>query len=84
MTKRALLVGINYVNNDADTRLTGCIEDVENIKEMLITKLGYSEEDIMLLKDTDAQRMPTGKNIYKALRSVIQQSNPNDELWFHY
>ena len=34
--KRALLIGINYIE-DSSNKLNGCINDVKNIKQQIIT-----------------------------------------------
>ena len=41
MSKKALLIGINYIGTSS--ALNGCINDVENIKRYLLTK-DYREE----------------------------------------
>lgn len=46
-TKRALLIGINYVGQQG--QLSGCHNDVANIKKYLIEKEGFSESNIHVL-----------------------------------
>lgn len=42
MTKRALLIGCNYPGTDA--ALKGCVNDVLNMKEVLINYKGFDEQ----------------------------------------
>ena len=48
--KKALLIGINYINKDKEVQLSGCIDDVLNMKRMLITKMGYLEQRYYCIK----------------------------------
>ena len=81
--KRALLIGINYVKTPS-ARLNGCIEDVKSIQNMLIDAYGYSNDNIVVLRDDNPSSMPTKSRILLALQQMIAVSAPNDELWFHY
>jgi len=81
--KRALLIGINYLKNNA-ARLSGCIEDVKNIQTMLIDAYGYPPENIVVLRDDIPTKNPTRSNILLALQVIATVSGPNDELWIHY
>jgi hypothetical protein len=82
-TKRALLIGINYLQNPA-ARLNGCIEDVNNIRGLMIDAYGYSSQNIIMLRDDNGSFMPTKRNIINALQNIIASSGVNDETWFHY
>jgi len=46
-TKRALLVGINYVGTNGE--LAGCHNDVGNIKDYLVNVQGFQEKNITIL-----------------------------------
>lgn len=81
--KRALLIGINYYKTPS-ARLNGCIEDVKSIQNMLIDAYGYTNENIVVLRDDIASSVPTKSRILLALQQIIAVSAPNDELWFHY
>ena len=82
-TKRALLIGINYIKSP-NARLYGCIEDVKNVQNMLIDAYGYSSQNITVLRDDDPTKMPTKANIWIALQSIIAASGQTDEIWLHY
>ena len=76
MTKKALLIQINY---DNDEKLKAKSEiSINDVEKMLKTVFSYS--DIIILKEEEA----TKKNIIDNLTSIINNSNENDELWFHY
>lgn len=78
-TKRALLIGINYTGTDSELR--GCINDVTNVKQMLMSKFGYHDTQITILTDnTDIK--PTRNNILRHLFELILSNN--SDLYFHY
>ena len=79
--KKALLVGINYENNP-NARLYGCINDINNMGNMLTDAFGYRSENITKLRD-DAT-LPTKANILACLNNLIRDSANCDEIWFHY
>lgn len=62
---KALLIGINY--KDSNNELNGCINDINNIKNILITKYGFKKDYILVLTD-DTKIKPTRKNIIKSFR----------------
>lgn len=78
MSKVALLVGINY--RDTAHELNGCINDVEHVKEYLISN-GYDPDSIIVLTD-DTGAKPTRTNIMAALFELILSSAKN--IYFHY
>jgi len=77
--KKALLVGINYRNTESE--LNGCINDIINMKDVLITKFGYSIDDITVITD-DTEIKPTRYNILTTLLNLLLETNSN--LYFHY
>lgn len=78
MTKKALLIGINY--NGTSSKLNGCINDVHNVEKELI-KRGYLSENITVITD-DTPIKPTRSNILSNFLELIL-SNAKD-LYFHY
>lgn len=83
MAKRALLVGCNYPGTKVE--LHGCANDVKRMKNTLITRFGFDEEDILVLLDTDRSGMqPTGANIRNCLAKMIAGIRPGDVMVFHY
>jgi hypothetical protein len=82
-TKRALLIGIDYITNP-NARLYGCIEDIKNVQNMLIDAYGYPPENIVALRDDISTKLPTKQNILLSLQMIVSVSGPNDEIWIHY
>jgi len=75
--KNALLVGINrYKTPGSD--LQGCVNDVENMMDMLTTKFKF--DSIIKLTDKKA----TTKNIKSELEDLINQAEVGDIILFHY
>jgi hypothetical protein len=84
MVKKALLVGINYYSVSG-CKLNGCVDDIINMKNNLITNYGYTDNDIVMLRDdSTAYTQPTAQNIVNWLYALIQISAKCEEVWFHY
>jgi metacaspase-1 len=76
--KKALLVGINYLNTSY--ALTGCIDDTTRMKELL-TSHGF--DDFNILTDlTDVK--PTKSNILNEFKNLIINAKSGDVLFFYY
>ena len=83
--KFALLIGINYRGQDGE--LNGCINDVVHMKDLLISKFSYKEENITIMTDDSPSNLiPNGMNIMNQLGSLILKSyyDEADEIFFHY
>ncbi|KAG9145506.1 hypothetical protein Leryth_025009 [Lithospermum erythrorhizon] len=93
--KHAVLCGITYKGDPKS--LKGCINDVMCMHNFLINKLGFSKSKVRLLTvhilfepenntedEMDPSRIPTKKNIRKALRWLVKECQPGDSLVFHY
>ncbi len=79
MKKQALLVGINdYPGHNSDLR--GCINDVTNVRNVLRTFFGFTNEQIRVLTDFRA----TKENILFRLEKMVAQAKPGDFLVFHF
>jgi len=78
--KKALLVGINKYRPDLNADLRGCVNDVENMRHMLIKLFGFKPENIRVIIDERATR----HNIIKRLRWLLKGARKGDELVFHY
>ena len=81
--KFALLIGSNY-KNIPNARLYGCINDIINIKNMLIDAYDYTNSNIIVLRDDKPNLLPTRANIINNLNNVINESANYEELWIHY
>ena len=79
MSKKALLVGVNkYAMGGSD--LNGCVNDVLNIRDILIAYQGFKADDIRVLTDNRA----TKNNIIERLNWLIKNAISGDKLVFHY
>lgn len=81
--KFALLIGSNYLNTPG-SRLYGCINDIINIKNMLIDAYDYNSSNMIVMRDDKLNMLPTRENIIANLTYVINESANYDELWIHY
>lgn len=82
--KKALLIGINYYNTTA--KLNGCIDDIINMRHLLVDAFGYSLDKMTTLRDdtTNTSLLPTKSNILKALTQLVADSAGCTEIWIHY
>ncbi|RCH84944.1 Ca(2+)-dependent cysteine protease [Rhizopus azygosporus] len=82
--KRALLIGINYFGTSAE--LKGCINDVHNIKDFLITLYNFRADDMVILTDDqqNPQNIPTKQNMIRAMQWLVHDARPNDSFFFHF
>ena len=78
--KKALLVGLNKYHPSLHADLRGCVNDVENMREMLITLFGFDPENIRVLTDERA----TFEGILERIYWLLHSSRKGDELLFHY
>jgi len=84
--KRALLIGINYSDqNDpnAVSGLKGCIDDVDTLAQLLLSS-GWSRDDMMILTDKTRHQLPTRKNIIAAAQWLVHDARPGDVFFFSY
>lgn len=82
--RMAVLVGCNYPNTQYE--LHGCINDVISMQRLLVERLGFDPKSIELLVDEgqESKVLPTGVNIKKALKNMIDEAEAGDVLFFHY
>ena len=80
--RRALLIGINYVGQQG--QLSGCHNDVGNIKDYIMDAHGFKEEDIMVLMDDGNHTDPTHENIIAAFRTLVSSTEAGDCAFVHY
>jgi len=88
MVKRALLIGINYIDATSQYRLNGCINDALNVENLLIDAYNYNMSNIKLLRDDiynwSDDLYPSTENIKRELNNILEISNDDDEIWIHY
>lgn len=78
--KKALLVGINTYKSDLNADLKGCVNDVENIRDILVNIYKFNPENIRVIIDDRA----TKQQIMDRLVWLVNGRIPGDELVFHY
>lgn len=81
MTKRAVLVGINYIGSNAELR--GCIDDIADVQHYLLARK-YTEFTVLCDDDSYSSILPTGANIRKALHDAVSKMIAGDTLYVHY
>jgi hypothetical protein len=75
---RALLVGIN--NYPPPNELHGCVNDVNDMAQFLVSKCGFAHDDVRLVTDERA----TAKNILDRLGWLLTGVVKGDRIFFHY
>lgn len=85
MVKKALTIGINYTSLSYCT-LKGCIDDIENITNVMVGHYGYARENIVQLRDDNNNHefQPTRNNILSHLKDLINDSGNLTEILVHY
>ena len=76
---KALLVGINKYP-DPENFLHGCINDINDMADFLVSKCNFKMNEIRLLADNRA----TKANIVERLIWLVKDAKPGDRLVFHY
>ena len=79
MTQRALLVGINRYRMPGSD-LQGCVNDVTNVRDVLLKYFGFKGKEVRLLVDERA----TKAAILAHLRWLVQGAKAGDRLLFHF
>ncbi|KAE8677844.1 Metacaspase-1 [Hibiscus syriacus] len=82
--KRSVLCGVSY--NKWKHKLKGIINDVFNMKTLLIEQYKYKEENMLLLTEEqpDARLIPTKANIENCLKWLVKDCKSGDSLVFYY
>jgi hypothetical protein len=78
MKRRAVLCGIN--NYKTAPTLRGCLNDVENIKSLLINHFQFDVSDIHLLKDDEVIK----RNVVGQWKWLTENAVNGDTLVFHF
>ena len=79
-SKKALLIGINYTGTPNE--LYGCINDVNCIKERLVTQ-GFSDNNIKILTDLTSKKA-NRVNILEEIKNLLINSKAGDFLFLLY
>ena len=83
MSRIALLIGINYKGTESE--LSGCINDVENTREVLKSTYNYEDKNIVCLTD-NTNKKPTANNIISELIKLSERSYTENvkQIWISY
>ena len=82
-TKKALVVGINYTGSSS--QLNGCVNDANNLNQLLQTYFQYSETDITLMTDDKTGvNYPSHANITQKIESLANDSENLSEIWISF
>lgn len=81
-TRRAILVGINYTGQQG--QLSGCHNDVKNMKEYLMNEKGFESHNITVLMDDGYHTNPTYSNMMSAYRNLVNVTRAGDSVFCHY
>lgn len=81
-TRRAILVGINYVGQQGE--LSGCHNDAKNIGKYLQDYHGFEESNMLILMDDGQHHNPTRANLISSFERIGQYSQPGDVVFMHY
>lgn len=82
-TKRAVMIGINYVG-DSPGELSGCWNDVLNMKKYIMDVHGFEEDNIVILMDDGEHTEPNAENIIAAYKQVVSDAEAGDAIFLHY
>ena len=82
--KKALLIGINYIGTSNELR--GCINDVVNMKNLLLSHYGFASSEIVMMTELseDLTKIPTLGNIIQALTELVRGADSTSQLILHY
>lgn len=79
MSNKALLVGVNKYGLPGSD-LQGCVNDVTNVRDILLKYFGFTVRQIRVLVDDRA----TKKAILERLKWLVKDAKPGDRLLFHF
>jgi hypothetical protein len=83
MSKRCVLVGINYFGTNA--QLNGCINDINNVRGVLLNNCGYNAQNMRVLTDDPKNPMrPTRKAMEDAIKWLVTGAKAGDTLFFYF
>jgi len=77
-TRRALLIGVN--SYQAVPGLSGSLNDVAAMREVLVTRWGFDARNIRTL----TERAATRAGMLTALQQLVSAAGPNDVVYVHY
>ncbi|KAJ7968226.1 Metacaspase-1 [Quillaja saponaria] len=86
INKRALLCGVTY--RKKKLRLKGTINDVKNMKELLVKRFHFPDDQdhirVLTEEEKNPNSIPTKKNIEESLKWLVKDCQPGDSLVFYF
>jgi len=84
--KRALLIGIQYEEEDEDdVHLSSCHDDVRSMRKFLIHENGFEKQNILvILDDNGRHHVPTKKFILDSFIRLCEISEPGDSIFVQF
>ncbi|MDH3503830.1 MAG: caspase family protein [Nitrospirota bacterium] len=76
--RRALLIGIGKYQ--VLPRLPGSKNDIDLVHQVLVSRYGFSEQDIHTVMDEAATR----EGMLAAFNRIVKEAGPNDVVYIHY
>ncbi|MCW5783485.1 MAG: caspase family protein [Nitrospirales bacterium] len=76
--KRALLIGIGKYQ--VLPRLPGSKNDIDLVHQVLLSRYGFAEQDIHIIRDEAATR----DGVLAGLHRIATEAGPNDVVYIHY
>lgn len=78
--KHALLIGISQYREQGTPSLSGPVNDVRSLREVLVRRWGFPENNVVSLID----RQATGAGIRAELRRLETRTQPGDTVLLYY
>jgi hypothetical protein len=81
--RHALLVGCTYYPSlPMIQHLNGPVNDIHLIRELLIERYGFSDQQISVLsEEAGGDRLPTRANIEREFRRLAERARPGDQIF---
>ena len=76
--KRALIIGIGKY--EVLPRLPGAKNDIELVRQVLVSRYGFSDNNVAVIRDEAATRA----GVLASLKKIVQEAGPNDVVYIHY
>ena len=76
--KRALLIGIGKY--EVLPRLPGSKNDIKLVRQVLVSRYGFSDENVAVVRDEAATR----DGVLAALNKIVKEAGPKDVVYIHY
>ena len=76
--KRALLIGIGKY--EVLPRLPGAKNDIKLVRQVLVSRYGFSEDHVDVVRDEAATR----DGVLAALNKIVKEAGPKDVVYIHY